>query len=210
MHKRCRLSVSLAAMAFAASAAAAADLGGSEAPFDWSGAYIGIVGGGSLLASSGSGGSFFDINDPPSANAVWNETYKSASDWAPTLGGQMGYNWQNDGNLVFGLVGDLSWTGNSESDGTLFFGGYSFHREDEMDMFGTLRGKMGHASGNTLFSASAGLALGHFDTKHQTVVCCPTLYEANFDGWAAGLVLGAGIDHAVGENMIIRARAKSS
>ncbi|MDE2384969.1 MAG: porin family protein [Alphaproteobacteria bacterium] len=191
------------ALTSAISFAQAADVGSPA--HDWSGPYVGILAGTTALISQGQGNSFDDTSSP--AIAVWNSTNTARTNWGASIGGQLGYNTVLSNNMVLGAVGDLSWTGNSSDEGTLNFGNYSYHRHDAMDAFGTVRAKLGMISGDTLFSVSGGLALGDFHTLHQTITCCPTLFESNIDGLQAGWVVGAGVDHAVSENVVVNFEA---
>jgi outer membrane immunogenic protein len=98
--------------------------------YNWTGAYIGINGGGgwgSFGAIDASGG---------------------------FVGGTLGYNWQQ-GQTVFGLETDLAWSG---IDGTVSPLGIPVTAGS--DWFGTVRGRLGVAVDRSLWFVSGGLAYG--------------------------------------------------
>ena len=126
--------LTLAALAFAAIPAAAADFGPSYMTptpvggFNWSGGYVGA-----------------------NFGYQWGSvTHFPASPAGPMGGIQAGYNWQS-GQFVFGGETDLQTTGADDT-----FGAYKFSNP----WFGTARGRAGYAMNNILLYATAGLAYG--------------------------------------------------
>src|SRR5579863_2043133 len=99
------------------------------------------------------------LNFPPSAAS------NSASSDSWLAGAQMGYNWQQ-GSFVYGLEGDLSGLDfNTQMNTTLprnTFGGAfpapTAITNSTIDWYGTLRGRLGWATGPLLFYGTAGLA----------------------------------------------------
>lgn len=127
---------------------------------DWSGMYAGVHAGygwgnwdGTLVYDAGLGP--VDIWDPA-------EQSISGQGW---LGGiQVGANHQVD-SLVFGLEADIALTGIAGEDTftTIDFGNdgltdYTWNIRNEVDFFGSVRGRMGVAAGQGLFYATGGLA----------------------------------------------------
>jgi outer membrane immunogenic protein len=66
-------------------------------------------------------------------------------------GGQIGYNWQT-GSIVFGLEGDIQATGQKRSQ-TIG----AFVVDEKLPWFGTVRGRLGYASGPWLLYGTAGV-----------------------------------------------------
>jgi outer membrane immunogenic protein len=139
MKKILCATVAAAALMVAAGSASAADMAArpmyTKAPpapmYNWTGAYIGINGGGgwgSTGAVDGSGG---------------------------FVGGTLGYNWQQ-GMTVFGLETDIAWSG---IEGTSTIGAASVTAGS--DWFGTVRGRLGIAQDRALWFVSGGLAYGN-------------------------------------------------
>jgi outer membrane immunogenic protein len=98
--------------------------------YNWTGAYIGINGGGGWgdFASIDMSGGF--------------------------VGGTLGYNWQQ-GQTVFGLETDLAWSG-IEGDTSVI----GIPVTAGSDWFGTVRGRLGFAQDRALWFVSGGLAYG--------------------------------------------------
>ena len=152
----------LIAVAFAAglvSAAAAADLPRSPAPYyapaqsglyNWSGAYAG-------LNLGYQWGTVTNSNVSPSGIAG---------------GGQVGYNWQS-GQFVFGIETDFQFSGADDT-----FAPFKFSNP----WFGTMRGRAGAAFNNVLLYATLGLAYGSLEGQ------IPGLDETRTEvGWAGGI-----------------------
>jgi outer membrane immunogenic protein len=109
------------------------------APYSWTGAYLGINGGygwgsgdNTVPFSTGS----FDVN-------------------GGVVGGTLGYNFQS-GAAVFGLEGDIDWSGIK---GSTACGGTSC--ETSNTWLGTARGRLGYAAGNFLPYITGGAAFGN-------------------------------------------------
>jgi len=129
------------------------------------------------------------------------------------LGGlQAGYNWQA-GALVYGLEADVSWsrikddtarpfsvTASSDGDDPSFTG--SVRLKQELDYFGTVRGRVGLASNTLLLFATGGLSWGHVKTTFETfglvnAANSPlTSLSATSDKMRFGFSLGGGAEWA--------------
>lgn len=175
-----RISILLASAAFAtaASSAMAADAivpyeEPAPAPivsvYDWTGVYVGVQ-----------GGYVWTNLDMP--GGVGDEDFNG-----PTLGIHAGANWQN-GNIVFGVEGDINYTWNSNE----YLGGAV---EIGTDWAGSLRGRLGYALDRTLLYGTAGLAFtnGYIDGAGFDE-------SETFVGWTAGV----GVEHAFTDNWSAR------
>jgi outer membrane immunogenic protein len=199
-----KIIVAAAFVAFSA-AAFAADLPMKAPPlapaYSWTGWYVG--------AHVGYGWTDSDVNvswvDPGNLGNVGPTVAAGAMpiafspDRDGILGGvQLGYNWQLSPNWVIGIEADISatdWSGRHTINTAVapFFALSSFASQDS-DWLGTLRARLGYASGNWLFYGTGGLAVGHSSYAYgQTNV--PAGGGVNFTGsdsstdagWAAGL-----------------------
>jgi outer membrane immunogenic protein len=135
MKKVWLASACLFALAAPASAADLAARPYTKAPvamasvYNWTGFYLGIVGGGAWEDSS---------TDPKVKGGF--------------VGGTGGYNWQT-GNVVFGLEADAAWADLSASG---LVGGLTL--SNKIDALGTVRGRIGYAVNNVLFYGTGGYA----------------------------------------------------
>lgn len=116
----------------------------------WSGFYVGLNGGygwgngDNTIGYNGSGG----------------DTSARAQPQGGFGGGQIGYNFQS-GPVVYGVETDFQ--GGDLSDrvsGTTAFGN-SFTSKENIDWFGTARGRLGYAFGHVLVYGTGGLAYGN-------------------------------------------------
>ncbi len=137
------------------------------AMYDWSGFYAGIGAGygtGDADYGFGGGGSY-DID-------------------GFILGGIVGYNFQT-GPWVFGVEGDLYWSGIDGSTGD--FGGIS----TDVDWLGSVRGRVGYAFDNILPYVTAGVAFAHSDVD---IAAFGGVSDNNTHiGWTAGLGVEVGV-----------------
>ncbi|MDB5602972.1 MAG: outer membrane protein Omp31 [Xanthobacteraceae bacterium] len=126
--------------------------------YNWTGLYVGINGGYGFSDASGG-----------------------------LVGGTLGYNWQN-GNLVFGVEGDLDWT-NLKHDNAFSTTSNSW--------LGTARARVGVAMDRFMPYVTAGAAVGNID------ITAPGFAGNNTTklGWTAG----AGLEFALGGNWTAKA-----
>jgi len=178
------------------------------APYDWTGFYAGLHGG------YGWGDVDTHTTYLPSPPVFNGDPFSQSTDIDGFLGGiQAGFNWQN-GNFVFGVEGDISYTG---IDGTstvgplLLFGGgidpgSSQTVNAEMDWFGTLRLRSGITAGERfLIYATGGLAVGNVEYSVVTdFVGPPFLYPGSSSDTEFGWTLGAGGEFAAGNGWSIK------
>jgi len=159
-----------------AGAAAAADLGRPyqqpyvKAPiynpvFTWTGFYLGLNGGGGWGRSS------------------WDRT-GSLDLSGGVIGGTAGFNWQT-GQVVFGIEGDVDWSGVSGTTLTACAPGCA----TQNDWLGTVRGRLGYSFDRFLPYITGGLAAG--DIKATT----PGFAGASQTN--LGWTIGAGVEVAI-------------
>lgn len=143
--------------------------------YNWSGFYAGLNGGG------GWGNSWWSANSTgfPLAGGV--------------AGGTAGYNWQT-GNIVFGVEGDLDWSG---FNGSATTPGCPAGCSTSDSWLSTVRGRVGYSFGRIMPYITGGLAVG--DIRAAT---------PGFAGGTAvnpGWTVGGGIEFALPGNWTARA-----
>jgi outer membrane immunogenic protein len=144
----------------------------SSAPaYNWTGFYAGINGGYGWGDSSSS--TPFDVGD--------------MDGWF--AGGQLGYNYQLPSNVVLGLETDLQW---SDMDGSTAGPGGSTITQD-LNWFGTVRGRIGYAMGRWLPYFTGGFAYGEGERS-------TTLTGVSESNTHIGYVLGGGVEVGITPN----------
>jgi outer membrane immunogenic protein len=136
-------------------------------PYNWTGFYVGINGGGAW------GSSDFSAPFPTGAFDLS----------GGLVGGTVGYNWQM-GQFVFGVEGDIDW---SHISGSTACGGTSC--ETKNDWLATARGRLGYAFDRFLPYVTGGAAFGNIKTNIPGV---GSTSDTNV-GWT----VGGGIEAAV-------------
>jgi outer membrane immunogenic protein len=136
-------------------------------PYNWTGFYAGINGGG------GWGGS--DFSAPVSTG-----TFATSGG---LVGGTLGYNWQMD-QVVFGLEGDIDW---SNIRGSTPCGGTSC--ETRNDWLATVRGRLGYAFDHVMPYVTGGAAFGNIKTSIAGV--------GDSSDSKAGWTVGGGLEAAI-------------
>jgi outer membrane immunogenic protein len=153
----------------------------ADTPWIWSGFYGGVT--------AGYGGGTSRNYVSPNNNNVhgWAENDPDGG----LLGGTVGYNYQFAPNWVAGAEADMSWSGMEGQQHKYIYDGHDW--SGGWDGFATIRARLGYALGRNLFYGTAGLALVHANE----VIVGNDADESNFyQGWKAGYVVGAGIEHA--------------
>ena len=126
---------------------------------------------------------------------------------AGVLGGvQLGYNWQFAPHWVAGIEADFQGTGQSSSDCLMRCLPVAAEIvEQKMPWFGTVRGRLGWASGPMLVYATGGVAYGREETT-ATIIDPPTpSISPQFAHTRTGWVAGAGIEGAIAANWTAKA-----
>jgi outer membrane immunogenic protein len=204
---------------FGARAASAADLAlkapvlPTAAPaYNWGGWYVGGNIGYGWGASSDPNVSFVD----PGGAIGLASYFPAGGNVTPDLnpngvigGGQIGFNWVLNPTWVAGLVADFQGSGikasatNSVAPG--IFTPSNQSNSEQIDWFGTVRGKLGYAQNNWLLYATGGLAYGRVATSGNFNF--PSIPGANFPGSSdatnVGWTLGAGLNYALTANWIV-------
>jgi outer membrane immunogenic protein len=157
--------------------------------YDWTGFYAGVNVGGGV-------GQSLTTQATPSAPAVATSSYLNAT--GLIAGGQMGYNWQWS-SLVLGVEADIQGSG-MESDATcsLLCLATSGRFSQQIDWFGTVRGRAGLATGPVLSYITGGLAYGDVTTSVVTVNGVTN--SANFSETRTGWTFGSGVEASLGGN----------
>lgn len=215
--------IALAASAgmFAVSSANAADLGdgslkdtGYAAPAPmWTGFYVGIHGGYADGEWDGTLG--LDTTDDPAAIG-YDNLDKTIDGDGFFGGGQIGYNFQS-GHFVFGLEADAAVAGidgsqtfTTDSD----FGGCCTFSKDhsfEIDSFGTVRGRLGYASGGFLGYVTGGFAWANVDAELSVTAnftrATPfvELDGAKDSNTHTGFAIGGGVEQKLDSNWSVKA-----
>jgi outer membrane immunogenic protein len=112
------------------------------------------------------------------------------------FGGQLGYNWQV-GLLVFGAETDLQFS-SQDGSSTLIVGGTALADKQELEWFGTLRGRIGHVVFDRwLPYVTAGLAYGGRNASGTATGALVGSYNSSETsiGWTAGI----GVDFAINQ-----------
>ena len=106
------------------------------------------------------------------------------------FGGQLGHNWQM-GQIVFGVETDLQFS-SQDSSSALLFGGTALADKQELEWFGTLRGRIGHiVFDRWLPYVTGGLAYGGRSSSGTATGALTGGYSASDTslGWAIGVGL---------------------
>ncbi len=154
----------------------------------WTGSYIGVQGGyGTATAAFTAPGEAVPFGT------------LDLSGW---LGGvRGGLDWQQ-GNIVFGLVGDVNIADINAN--VVNFGGFGSDVQATIDRAGSFRGRLGFASNNFLFYGTAGLGVAHVNATVSNLAPADTGSDTASNthvGWTAGL----GVEMAVSNNITIGA-----
>ncbi|TKT75105.1 porin family protein [Aquamicrobium sp. LC103] len=189
------MTVTSAAALLAASSAFAADLAAYEpapvapvaaAPFDWTGFYVGGIGG------LGTGDFEYDLGVVGGPSVLDGEISAGGA-----FGGvQVGYDWQT-GAWVFGAVADIAITG-IDASASISSGPDTLSAKSELEYLGTVRARVGYAFDRALVYGHGGLAYGRTE---QTLSdgFAEISAKQNRTGWT----IGAGIEYAVTDKVSV-------
>jgi outer membrane immunogenic protein len=150
--------------------------------YDWTGGYVG------LGLTYGRATHSADATAPDVGGFPVNDYWPNGSGWG--ISGFGGYNW-HDGNLVYGVEGHVS---AHRMRGEANVGGADI--ETDIRSMASIRGRLGVAQDRTLFFVTAGPAIAN--VRHNAVGIDS---ESNT---VTGLVIGAGIEHAMAGGWNIR------
>jgi outer membrane immunogenic protein len=166
--------------------------------YNWSGLYVG----GNIGYGWGSSADTSTLS-PGAPPPVFTDTLRSDMNGV-VGGGQLGYNLQMQ-NWVWGVEGDFQGTGQSSTHpftcpaGVCTAGALPVALRQQLDFFGTLRGRVGVAVVPTvLLYATGGLAYGQVDTN---TALTGSTRQQNYN---LGYAVGGGIEGAIGGNWTAR------
>ncbi|MBS7540287.1 outer membrane protein [Ancylobacter lacus] len=173
--------------------------------FTWTGFYLG--------ANAGYGGGDFDY--PYSAYAGPFDASGSIDTNASGFlgGGQIGYNFQLDNNVVVGVEADIMWSGiDGEVSGNTslyafddYVGSLGTKVGSEVEWFGTVRARLGYAWDQLLVYGTGGLAYGSVKS-HASLSLQDDSGAQVFSGSLSndevewGWTIGGGLEYALNSN----------
>ena len=223
MKAICKISLLSAVLIFAAGPAAWSVRAGDTtqyktvqtAPppaFNWTGFYIG------LHVGYGWGDGTTSFTPLPSAAEFINLAPTSLKTHPDGVlgGGQVGYNYQM-GIMVFGVETDFSGTAMNQrvtrspiiqNDGTAFPGAGFLTTRQDINWFGTVRGRIGITPiRRLLLYGTGGFAYGSISASADSVFLPPgtTHYPVGFDEIRTGWTAGGGLEYALNRNWSIKA-----
>jgi outer membrane immunogenic protein len=129
----------------------------------------------------------------------------SASSWL--AGAQAGYNWQS-GSVVYGIETDIAGTGLKSTMNTtlqsVFIPPPTASTSSSIDWYGTVRGRLGWATGPVMFYGTGGLAYGRTNVN-STLTDNILLRSLNSQSSTvkAGWVAGFGIEYLLRPNLVV-------
>jgi outer membrane immunogenic protein len=192
------LAAALAAALGMAGSASAADLnsaggmkdGGYVPVNSWTGFYLG----GNV--GYGENGSSTDIT-----SLIDGEAFATSAGFSSkgAFGGvQAGYNMQRD-RFVYGVETDMHFAGlNSSKDVLTDVDGLTRHLEQNVNWFGTVRGRLGYAFGSTLVFATGGLAYAGVDSKVvSSILSAIPVAHYGRNSVETGYTVGGGVEYQI-------------
>ena len=121
-------------------------------------------------------------------------------------GGQIGFNWMLNPSWVAGFVTDFQGS-NIKGSGTntVTVGGAATNQSnsEQIDWFGTVRGKLGYAQNNWLLYATGGLAYGRVAASGNFVIPGALNFTGSTNPTNVGWTAGAGLNYALTSNWIV-------
>ncbi len=197
----------VAATAFGTLALAGA--AAAQPAMNWNGPYVGV------LAGAQFGSASFAL--PGDTADVLQSDHASKTAWA--YGGLVGFN-ATVGGVVLGLEGDLMDANKTRTvvactavDGcfTSAHDSFTTYNELHQTLNGHVRARAGLASGDNLFYVAGGYSVAK--TRLDLIGDCydpanppvPTIYSYSRSKTVSGYNIGAGIEHAMGSHLMIRA-----
>jgi outer membrane immunogenic protein len=122
-------------------------------------------------------------------------------------GGQIGYNWQT-GTFVYGIEADIQYADIKDQVNVRTPNGVGVLRDNlfdqQLEYFGTVRGRLGAAWDRTLFYATGGFAYGGVNHSGNFFSTTGLEFTGNVKRTEVGYTVGAGVEHAFGPNWTAR------
>ena len=157
-------------------------------PFSWTGFYIGVHGGGAW----GTVESTLPLGTIDSTELSLPISSHTINGFV--AGGQVGYNWQVNPWLVFGIEGQFSWT---DASGRTPCAPLSILGcTTDVNWIATLAGRLGYAMDRTMIYIKGGVAWA--DTDHTVDFLGINILSSS--STRTGAMIGAGIEHAFAPN----------
>jgi outer membrane immunogenic protein len=162
--------------------------------YDWTGFYIGVN------AGVGIGRDYTRLAIP--GGASFEASYLNPQ--GALGGGQIGYNYQVQnsffGALVFGVEADIQGTGMRDSFTCLLgcLPALNANFNQKLDWFGTVRGRVGIATGPVLTYVTAGWAYGNVKTTLTETIGTTAAFSSNQN--RGGWTVGSGVEASLGGN----------
>src|SRR5882762_3528849 len=123
-------------------------------------------------------------------------------------GGQIGYNWQFAPNWLLGVEADVSGADLKDTVSTTSPGGAVVNWRDKIDLFGTVRGRLGYVIDNWLLYGTGGFAWVDDKFTRTQAVAGPLSPAAGLvvsnSNTATGWVAGAGVEWGFARNWTAR------
>jgi high affinity Mn2+ porin len=182
----------------------------------WAGAYLGINAGGALpIHTSEHLQAIFTLRPP-----IYDLHPPSGLRAGESFGAQAGYNWQK-GSFVYGLETDFNYLGGQSGRSAFFLApsinqthhdgevyGYSLNYSPSSTFFGSLRGRIGFALGNTLIYGTGGVAVGGTRGPATLTPIGDKIYQSH-DAKGSGsrrmkYILGGGLEHPLSDDTSLR------
>jgi outer membrane immunogenic protein len=140
----------------------------------------------------------------PAPGPAFGSNSASASSWL--AGAQAGYNWQS-GSVVYGIEADIAGTGLKSTMNTtlqgVFFPPATASTSASIDWYGTVRGRLGWATGPVMFYGTGGLAYGRTNVNSTlTDNILLTSFNSQSSSVKAGWVAGFGIEYLLRPDLI--------
>lgn len=158
--------------------------------FTWTGFYVGGNGGYAWAANPGNiTYNGVDVSGGPDASGGFG-------------GGQIGYNWQGafSPSVVLGIEADIQGADISDTLHGTTTGGITGSVTQDLDWFGTVRGRLGWAWDQTLIYATGGFAYGRVENRSSGTGGGETIFLKS-DSDQTGYVVGGGVEHFIASNV---------
>lgn len=161
--------------------------------FTWTGFYVGANAGGAVAG---------DIKT--NVSTPFGSAHDSVSTGGFLVGGTVGYNYQFHPNWVVGVEGDIGYADvQARSSGNA--PGYSYNTKAGIDgYFGTIRGRIGYATGQWLFYGTGGWAFAQGKTS-TSELGAGYASSVSADRDLSGYVVGGGVEYAVSQSLSVKA-----
>jgi outer membrane immunogenic protein len=188
----------------------------AAATYNWTGFYAGLNAGVAKNISGYTLGDGKNISGYTLGDGSEFSTGGSFDNPAFTVGGQAGYNYQV-GNFVYGLETDFNYNSTDDS-GTGILGGFTappggpvgrygfpYTVNQQIDYFGTLRGRLGFTPADRLLLyVTGGLAYGYVSSSTNIYLDGPDHFTGSSSGMQVGWTIGTGGEYALTNNWSVK------